>query len=190
MWKAKKPASSDSSALATEGGETLWPEAVGNGEMLRSMLEMSQHDPAEFRLVLDILIHRIHWVREINFEAKGVDASPSALFGSGDSKEIPVGPLSGGGTVWVLSPGITTSVHSNGTGAQYPVELHCPPLSLICFHSIKLGKTISDLQSHWNAIKAEYSHKATSVEPVDLLPGDYEIWQEVLYVKGAARCVN
>lgn len=161
------------------------------------MLTTAQSDPAEFRVVIDILVHRIHWgqtqvasnlIKSTETIATEEQASvPNAEEGSLTSR------LSAGSCVWVLSPAINDPGSSQKKETRHPVSLQSPPINLIYWHSIPLGDLIKELCSYWEGLGlmstqgGGQQHAALRANGLRLLPGEYDVWQEVSFTSKNKR---
>lgn len=147
------------------------------------MLQTARSDPAEFRVVAEVLAHRLHWAhrRAVEEEPPAEEAAPEAEAGRSLAER-----LSGGQCVWVLSPALAAAEAGQRRGPpQHPVDMQSPPLSLIYLHSTALGDTIKALLVYWDELGLRPPQRGgarPSVMPegVRLLPGEYDVWQEVL----------
>ena len=203
VWAAKKPTASESSSGpppldSAEQDNHRNSSEHNSGEVLRLMIQSSLHDPAEFRVIIEVLVHRIRWTEEeLKFngcyshsdiaESVCVADSDKGAEGSLSSR------LSGGAYVWVLSPAVDANANSGLSrtkvedDTRHPVELQSPPLSLIHWHSAVLGEYISDLQSHWislglQPVKSTVLKYDSIPSDMRLLNGEYDIWQEVCFL--------
>lgn len=165
------------------------------------MLDASKNDPGELRVIIDVLVHRLRWTRaqmagdNTNTEMGGLPINTSYSAGGaereGSGKGSLASRLGSGAAVWVLSPALGPSQDMPGRrlgsgdamiSSRHPTELQCPPLSLVQWHSAVLADTLTELQAHWASIglTGSHAHKADPLpKDVRLLPGEYEVWQEV-----------
>ena len=181
LWSTPKPASGEVSHT---------PENVEEGKegggIFEMMLETAQSDPAEFRVVIDVLVHRIHWGQT---QASALSSSsgtklaeePAAV----SNMENLIGSrLSTGSCVWVLSPAINDPIATQKKETRHPVSLQCPPINLIYWHSVPLGDVLNELCSYWEGLgllsqRGGEQHAALRANDLRLLPGEYDVWQEV-----------
>lgn len=152
------------------------------------MLETAQHDPGEFRVITEVLLHRIQWAQAANIDSGNSQPLSPGKQAQADNVKIDSlsSRLSSGGYVWVMSPHLP----GNAAGAKsrkpagHPVDMQSPPLSLIHWHSATLGNIIQELQTYWDGLGMKPQHSGSSYfakEDIMLLPGEYEIWEEVCF---------
>lgn len=168
------------SSAYQDAAESSMLNAAKEGAIFRMMLMTAQNDPAEFRIVVEILVHRLHW------SLAAAEESIQTELNSFDADASLASRLSTGCCVWVLSPDLVnlSVVGSKQISKQHPVDMQCPPLSLIYWHSAVLGNVISELQVHWDNIglkSTQLVNNQSSISDYDirLLPGEYDVWQEV-----------
>ena len=178
IWSVNTPTVSSSSDAP--GGSPIvrsaaaTSEGVG-GQIFRSMLETAQNNPVEFRVVIDILVHRIHWGQEISGcvdNTNSVINSTTSIAGNMD-KDAESKYMPSEVKVWV---------HSSGNSSSCPVELVCPPLTVVSMHSCFLSACINELISYWSTIpdiKGKVTKQGQFPPDFRALEGEFDIWQEV-----------
>jgi hypothetical protein len=153
--------------------------------MFKNMFETAQSDPGEFRAIVEVLLHRLKWSSagkpptgpqggsELGSES-GAEAAPQIALSD---------RLSGGSKVWVRGAMKEQRGPSSAADSVCPVEVQCPHISLVRWHSAQLADEIIELTKYWEGIpdiKSKLS-KAGSIPPeFKALEGDFEIWQEVI----------
>ena len=156
------------------------------------MFDTAQSDPGEFRAIVEVLLHRLKWssAEQVSRGAKREGESGGS---SGESMSPDAAPqlalsdrLSGGCKVWVRTAAVReprgSSASSLVDSGMCPVEVLCPHISLVRWHSSRLADDITELMKHWQGlpdIKNKLSKAGTIPAEFRVLEGEFEIWQEV-----------
>jgi hypothetical protein len=144
-------------------------------------------EESEFKMVVDVLLHRLRW-RLDTLQLSSAMVFVADKIGDPNRALVFVGPGKSKDTVWVMSsavpsraPGLSGKADTAAVTAAHPVELVRPNMSIVNWHSPALARDIQELEKHWAEINVPMKMATKSPLPPDfrVLPGDYGVWQDV-----------